>query len=130
MASGIRRAILAAALVVSGCSFMTDAATRLAYDIVRNAHTLKSSADMDRTFVHHPASSPSGCSGTYQVTFDSSGGLSISCDKSYPQVSYSTTYHRNAVTVPAQLSIRKNAGEPLNVTLHKQGDAIVLTRIF
>jgi len=28
------------------------------------------------------------------------------------------------------LSIRKNAGEPLNVTLHKQGDAIVLTRIF
>ena len=130
MTSRIGRAILAAALVVSGCSFMTDAATRLAYDIVRNAHTLKGSAGTDRTFVHHPASSPSGCSATYQVTFDASGALSISCDTSYPQVSYSTTYHRNAVTVPAQLSIRKNAGEPLNVTLHKQDDAIMLTRIF
>jgi hypothetical protein len=127
---GIRRLGVAIALFACGCTFMTDAATRLATDIVRNARALESSADTDRTFVHHPTASPAGCAGSYQVTFDSGGGLSVSCDRLYPQVSYSTTSHRGAVTIPAPLSVVKAAGEPLNVTLHKQGATIAITRVF
>lgn len=118
-----------ALLALAGCSFMTDAATRLANDIVNHANTLKNSPGAERTFVHQPSSSPAGCPGAYQVTFDSSGGLGIGCDRAYPEVSYTTTYHRNAVTVPARLQVSKRAGEGLTVTLRKNGNAIELVRI-
>lgn len=129
MTMQIRRLVFAAALAVSGCSLMTDAATRLAYDISSNADALTKSADTERTFAHEPASAPAGCAGAYQVTIDAGGSLGVGCDTEYPQVSYTTTYHRNAVTVPEKLQVTKKAGESLKVTLKKNGSAIELVRI-
>jgi len=128
MTASMRSVLLVALLAAVGCS-MTDAATRLASDINHQAAEFAKSPDTERTFAHVPVASPSGCPGAYQVTVEANGALVIGCDKAYPQVSFTTTSHRAAVTVPAQLQVNKNAGETLSLTLRKQGSVIELAKL-
>ena len=128
-------------LAVAGCGdFGTDAATRLGNEIVLNAQILRKGSDSERTFVHHPKSSPEGCDGPYVVVFQESlhhptsgGSLLIYCGKAPKSAldaySFTTTVHLNAVRVPVALSVEKAPGAQLKVTLRKQGDTIELVRI-
>lgn len=136
----------AAALLVAcwaaagGCGFMTDAATRLANDVVREAGELRGSDQTERTFEHVPVASPEGCDGAYNVEFQESlhhpqggGSLVVGCKGSENSgrhgYSYSTTYHLNAVRVPVALSVEKATGEAVRITLRKNGGAIELVKI-
>jgi hypothetical protein len=130
--------IVVAGLTSSGCGdFMTDAATRLANDVVREAKELRKSGDTERTFVHHPKASPESCSRPYRIKFQESlhhpasgGSLLVRCgvDPTFKESDhhFSTTYHLNAVRVPVELVVEKPAGAELKVTLRKNGEAIEL----
>jgi hypothetical protein len=130
---------LVPSLLVAACGdVLTDAATRLGTDVVRHADALRKSTESELTFVHQPKSSPEGCKGSYGITFQESlhhpasgGALVVRCgeEDAGPGYSYSTTYHLNAVRVPAELSIEKTAGADLTLTLRKNGDAIDLVRL-
>jgi len=64
------RLIGACALVVTlgGCErFVSDAATRLAYQIRDQAGALRQSGEPARTFAHHPLSWPEGVDGDYRI---------------------------------------------------------------
>jgi hypothetical protein len=128
---------LACAVSVPGCAWMTDAATRLAEDIVQSAGTLRRGSVIERTLVHHPKVWPYGCRAGYTITLQESlhhpssgGSLLIGCqgDATFAAhgYSYSTSYHLTAVRVPHELSVAKQAGESVEVTLRKRGEAIEL----
>jgi hypothetical protein len=125
--------LIGCGLLVSGC--MTDAATRLADDVVKNARVLERSSATERAFIHYPRSSPYGCKSDYTVIFQCSlehpahgGMLVIGCkeDAQFHTLgfSYTTTYHLNAVRVPMQISVEKPADAPLRVLLHKYENGI------
>ena len=122
-------------LVVGGCAFFTDAATRLGNEVVANAASLRTGSNSEWTFTHAPRSWPEGCAADYAVTFQeslhhpASGGLLLVGCKGQSNFqalgySYSTTYHLNAVRVPRELSVEKRRGSGLEVTLRKEGAAI------
>ncbi len=128
------------ALSPSGCSFMTDAATRLAADVSREAKILRDSPDRERTFEHVPASSPEGCAGAYTVKFQESlhhpqsgGAILVGCqgEEGFARqgYSYSTTSHLHAVRVPAELIVEKAAGDAVRITLRKNGGTIDVVRL-
>ena len=142
--AGLCRAALLVLVALGGASLggcgdlMTDAATRLANDIVREARELKKSGSAERTFVHHTKASPEGCPGPFGVRFqeslhwpDKGGALLIRCGDaaSGRDASFSTTYHLNAVRVPVELSVEKAQGADLRLTLRKNGDAIELVAL-
>ncbi len=127
-------------LIASSCVLATDAATRLANDVVENASALRGSARAERVFVHMPRTWPSGCSGRYTVMFqaslrhpESGGSLLVGCegDSNFRAMGYSygTTYHLNAVRVPHELAAAKEADGTLEVTLRKQGRMIDVVAI-
>jgi hypothetical protein len=114
-----------------GCGVGTDAATRLAYDLVENAAQLRQEGQ-ELTFTHEPRSWPAGCNSGYTIELQESlhgpgagGSLLVGCkgESNFREFgySYSTTYHLNAVRVPVALRADKQAGEALQVTLAKHG---------
>src|SRR5690606_29240007 len=48
-------------------SFLTDAATRVAYDIKYTANQLECSSENSMTVIHKPRSFPEGCSTQYKL---------------------------------------------------------------
>lgn len=117
-----------------GCGLGTDAATRLAYDLVENAEQLRQEGQ-ELTFIHKPSSWPEGCKSGYTIELQDSlhrsgagGSLLVGCkgESNFREFgySYSTTYHLNAVRVPVALSVDKQAGEALQVTLAKHGTTV------
>jgi len=129
------RLAVVCAIGLPSCVWITDAATRLAEDVVQNAGALRRESTIERTFVHHPRASPSGCRAGYTVTFQESlhhprsgGSLLMGChgESNFAAVgySYSTSYHLNAVRVPQELSVVKKTGESVKVTLRKRDGAI------
>ena len=117
-----------------GCGLGTDAATRLAYDLVKNAGQLRQEGQ-ELTFTHEPSSWPEGCKSEYTIELQDTlrhpgagGSLLVGCkgDSNFREFgySYSTTYHLNAVRVPVALSADKQAGEALQVTLAKHGTTV------
>ncbi|HYV20031.1 MAG TPA: hypothetical protein VFC25_13490 [Verrucomicrobiae bacterium] len=132
--------LLCAGLSVTACSLTTDAATRLAQDVVDGAVSLQASGDEERTVEHRPRSWPAGCSGAWTVTFQESlhhpqsgGSLLIGC-KGTPNFArlgytYGTTSHLHAVRVPSTLSIEKDRDAVLRVTLRKSAGTIEVAAI-
>lgn len=122
-------------LITSGCWLVTDAATRLAAEVVENAALLRAEAAEERTLLHQPRSWPEGCWGEYTVTFQESlhhpvsgGSLLVGC-KGTPNFrrlgyNYTTTSHLNAVRVPGEVRVEKEAGAVLRVIIRKQGERI------
>lgn len=120
----------------ASCILLTDAATRLAYDIEREAGRLRTSGEASRTFDHRPRSSPAGCSGGSTVTL-SSGGLGVYCADGRPVppaarghvFSYTTTYHRRFVEVPQALTVDVGRNATVRITLRKQGRRIIVAAL-
>jgi hypothetical protein len=123
-----------------GGALITDAATRLGYDVVKNAKMLRRDSGVECTFIHKPRSWPEGCSAGCTVVFQSSlnhpasGGsllLGFKGEANFRAFgySYATTYHLNAVRVPIELSADKEKGASLQVTLRKQGDTVDVVAI-
>jgi hypothetical protein len=108
---------------------LTDAATRLAYDLERQAAAIRRSGESTLTFTHNPLNSPEGVTGAYTVTFKAgpTGTGFLGFSKGQQEVWYHTSYHLRFVVVPKDLKIRKAAGEPFRVVLRKSGDTVEVT---
>ena len=113
-----------------GCdSFLTDAATRLAYDLEARARSLRAKSATELVFDHKPKSWPEGCKGDYNVTLQAGGSLLVGCvgEPNYTHLgySYSTTYHRRFVRVPRELKVTHSPAEATRITLQKDDGDII-----
>ena len=109
----------------------TDAATRLAYDLERQAAAIRHSDETTLTFTHNPLSAPEGVTGAYTVTFKGGplGTGFLSFSRGQQEVWYHTSYHLRFVAVPKDLKIRKAAGQPFTVVLTKSGNSVEVTEL-
>ncbi len=128
-----------AVISLSSCILLTDAGTRLAYDIKDGAAKLRSSDQERLEVTHTPISILSGIKGPYEVVFQQSvdctkcGSMWVD-DINYEGKNYqpgggTTSYHKNFVIVPHELKVNKNKGESVVVVLHKAGKDIEVESI-
>lgn len=109
-------------LLLTGCFLLTDAATRVAYDLEAAVAVMQAKGLDEYAFTHVPASFPDGVDGPWELTIQKSkageprGALGIG--------RYGTTYHTNFVDVPRTLTIRKQAGEGCTIVLRRAGERI------
>jgi hypothetical protein len=115
-------------------TFISDAATRLAYEIRDEAAGLRRSGAATRTFEHRPKAWPDGISGDYRIeiaetkTSPRPGHRSIGVARNLTeQTWYSTSYHLNFVAVPKDLVVSHRKGEPTIVTLEMKDGQVLLT---
>ncbi len=112
----------------------TDAATRLTNELKDGAVTL-GKLDQERLEItHRPLSFQEGVHGSYEVVFEQSvgctkcGSLYVANlntgNSEYRAGGRTTTYHRNFVSVPTELKIRKQKDEAVVIVLNKVGSAI------
>jgi len=130
----IARAVyLVLGTLLPACSdFMTDGATRIAYEIESAASAFKSSSARSYSIRHIPKPSPEGCAGPYKLQLSARSALVIWCkDSSGSTVvaSHTTTYHLNFVDVPQTYIVDKAAGEPTTIDLEKQDGRIVVVAV-
>ena len=125
-----RALVAGGALALAGC---TDAATRIAYDIEAGAKALGSSTDSAATVRHEPSRWPDGCGDGYALEIGrgasgdpGKGSITVKCAG---RGIFYTTYHLNFVVVPATVSVRKAAGEPVLLMLEKRASEIALTEV-
>jgi hypothetical protein len=113
----------------AGC--VTDAATRLAYDIEAGAGRL-GKADGARYSIFHNVPSKSGeCMGPYTVQLDKVGALIIWCkdDSGHTVSSHSTSYHARFVDTPRTWILEKPAGEALTIDIERRHDRAVIAGV-
>jgi hypothetical protein len=115
-------------------TFISDAATRLAYQIRDEAASLRSSGATTRTFEHRPKTWPEGINGDYRIeitetkTSPHPDHRSIGVARNLTgQTWYSTSYHLNFVVVPKDLVVSHRKGEPTIVTLEMKEGQVLLT---
>jgi len=116
-------AVALASFGLAACSdFLTDSATRAAYDLEKAADTLQRSSASTYTLVHRPKASPEGCSHDYSFQLSRQSSLLVWCksaDGATNVASHTTTYHLRYVDVPDQIRLEKRAGEPVTIELEK-----------
>jgi hypothetical protein len=117
-------------------SLVSDAATRLAYQIRNQALSMRASGETRRTFVHSPRSWPEGVDGAYRIEIKSTrtdpypGHRSIGVARNLNEPpGYWTSYHLNYVEVPEDVEVAHQKGEPTLVTLEMRDGRIVLTAL-
>jgi hypothetical protein len=115
-------------------TLISDAATRLAYQIRDEAAGLRRSGAATRTFEHRPTAWPDGVSGDYRIeitetaTSPRPGHRSIGVARNLTgQTWYATSYHLNFVVVPKDLVVSHRTGEPTIVTLEMRDGQVLLT---
>lgn len=122
-----RCGLLLASLLLAGC--ITDAATRIGYDIKAGARRV-GPQDGARYTVRHPTPSKAGeCAGSYKVQLDKVGALIVWCkDASGLEVvsSHSTTFHSRFVETPRTYILEKRASEPLQIELERRDGRILI----
>lgn len=123
----VRLSSLFSVLLLSGC--LTDAATRLAYEIEAAADRVGRPDGARYTLTHRTPSKAGECVGPYKVQLDDVGLIVIWCkdaagDKTVS--SHSTSYHRRFVDTPETHILDKSAGEPLVIELERRGGRIVI----
>jgi hypothetical protein len=128
--------LIAATVSLTGCErFVSDSATRLAYQIRDEARELRSSGATTRTFTHTPATWPDGLDGDYRIEIrstplDAPHRRSIlTADSLDGPTRSGTTYHLNYVEVPENLVVRHRKGEPTLVTLELRDGEVLLTAL-
>jgi hypothetical protein len=121
---------MAAVLLVAGCDVLTDAATRLAFEIEAAARSLE--RDGDRvTLRHEVPSRPGECEGPYTVQLDKVGALVFWCRDAEGNVlaSPGTSHHRRFVRTPETYYLHKQAGEPLVIELERRAGEVVIVDV-
>jgi len=121
--------ILVLLAATAGCDVLTDAATRIAYDIEAGEGRLGRGDGSRHSIQHHTPSAAGQCVGPYTVQIDKVGALVIWCkDEAGRTVySHSTTYHGRYVVTPRTWILEKSAGSTLTIDLERRsGRAIVL----
>ena len=115
-------------------TFISDAATRLAYQIRDEAAALNRSGASSRTFEHLPRPWPEGVSGDYRIEIIETpnsprpGHRSIGVARNLTDRTwYATSYHLNFVEVPRDLIVSHRKGEPTLVTLELREGKVLLT---
>jgi hypothetical protein len=115
-------------------TFISDAATRLAYQIRDEAADLRRSGQSMRTFEHLPKAWPEGVKGDYRIeitetrTSPRPGHRSIGVALDWEKPTwYATSYHLNFVEVPKDLVVFHRKGEPTFVTLELKDGKVLLT---
>ena len=132
--------LLAAALLLSGCgwifeTFVSDSATRFAFQLRDEAAALRRSGATTRTFEHRPAAWPDGLPGDYTIEFvgpaePNDGRRGLMTSKSYDGPLWSsTTYHLNYVRVPRALKAAHRKGEATTVTLELKDGTVYVTSL-
>jgi hypothetical protein len=105
------------------CSdFLTDSATRAAYDLENAADTMQRSSASTYALVHRPKASPEGCAHNYSFQLSRQSSLLVWCksaDGASNVASHATTYHLRYVDVPEMIRLEKRAGEPVTIELQK-----------
>jgi hypothetical protein len=129
----LRRLLLLALLATAaGCGdFLTDAATRLAYDIEAGVSRLDNAPGARHTIVHRTPSKAGECVGPYMIQVDKVGALVIWCkdDAGRTVSSHSTTYHARFIDTPQTYILDKPAGEPLTIDLERRNGRAVVTDV-
>ncbi len=118
---------VAAALLLTGC--LTDAATRLGYDLQSGAARVGRAEGARHTVVHEVPSKRGECTGPYRVQFDRVGAIIVWCyDASGKDVvsSHSTSHHADRVDTAETRIVDKPAGESLSVVLERRGGRPVI----
>ncbi len=115
-------------------TFVSDAATRLAYQIRDEAGALRRSGETIRTFEHKPKSWPEGISGAYRIeiietkTSPRPGHRSIGVARNLTERPfYWTSYQLNYVDVPKDVAVSHQKGEPTIVTIELKDGKVLLT---
>ncbi|MHB8880086.1 MAG: hypothetical protein ACYC69_01095 [Thermodesulfovibrionales bacterium] len=115
-------------------TFISDAATRLAYQIRDEAAALRRSGQATRTFAHLPRKRPEGVTGDYRIeitetrTSPRPGHRSIGVAMDWKKPTwYATSYHLNFVEVPEDLIVLHRKGEATIVTLEMKDGKVLLT---
>jgi hypothetical protein len=121
--------LLAASLLAACFLDLTDAATRLAYDIEAGARRVGSADGAKATISHRTPSKSGECEGDYKVQLDKVGAIIIWCkDAGGDKVvsSHSTTYHGRFVETPRTYLLDKKARETLSIELERRGGRVVI----
>lgn len=115
---------------------VSDAATRLAYQIRNEALWMRAAGETIRVFTYSPTGWPDGVAGAYRIEITEGnnaprpGHRSIGVARNLTERTwYATSYHLNYVEVPADLEVRHQAGEATVVTLEARDGKILLTRL-
>lgn len=116
---------------LAGCFIdLTDAATRLAYDIEAGANRLGTAPGAKYSISHHTPSKPGECAGPYTVQLDKVGALIIWCKDTagHTVSSHSTSYHARFVDTPQTYIVEKPAGTTLTIDIERRaGRAVVIS---
>jgi len=122
---------LVGVLAWAGCGVLTDAATRLAYDLKAAEGRLGSAEGDAHTFRHAVPSHPGQCTGPYSVQLDQVGLIVFWCkDTSGKTVSsHSTSYHRRFVDTAKTFLLDKPAGAALEIRLERRQGRAVITSV-
>jgi frataxin-like iron-binding protein CyaY len=123
--------LLLSVLLLTGC--LTDAATRLAYDIEAGAARVGAENGAHYIVEHRTPSRRTECRGPYTVQLDKAGALIIWCRAADGQTVVSspgTTYHRRFVDTPRTWILEKGAGETLLIRLERQHGRVVIAEVF
>ncbi len=119
---------------IPACSdFLTDSATRAAYDLEKAADAMQRASASTYTLVHRPKASPEGCSHDYSFQLSRQSSLLVWCksaDGTTNVASHATTYHLRYVDVPEQIRLEKRAGEPVTIELQKAGGKPKVVRAY
>lgn len=123
-------AVILCPLLLAGC--LTDAATRLAYDIEAGAGRVGKADGARYTLVHRVPSSAGECVGQYRVQFDKVGALIVWCRDAAGSAtvsSHSTSYHARYVDAPETHIVDKPAREALVIDLERRGGRVVIANV-
>jgi hypothetical protein len=112
------------ASLAAGCDFLTDAATRAAYEIEAATREMDLKGLEYYELTHVPKKSPDGVDGPWELLLQQSGLIPSQPRGSLGVGRYGTTYHNRFVRVPRTLRIAKNAGEGCVIVLRRSGDVI------
>ena len=117
-------------LLLAGC--VTDAATRLAYDIEHGAGSVGRADGTRYTLVHRVPSSASECVGPYRVQLDKVGAIIVWCKDAAGDTtvsSHSTSYHARFVDTVETRIVDKPAKEALVIDLERRGGRVVIVGV-
>lgn len=115
---------------ITGCDILTDAATRLAYDIKAAEGRLGREPGASYSVRHTPADA-SECSGPYTVQLDKVGALIVWCKDAAGNTvaSGSTTYHSRFIDTPITYIVDKPAGTTLVIEIERRNGRAVVTYV-